>query len=47
MNSFWNDMDRILDRVENGYRLCILIYLNGYIENRMKAVITGGFGVPL
>ena len=23
-DKFWNDMDRILDRVWNGYRLCIL-----------------------
>ena len=32
---FWNDMDRILDRVWNGYRLCILGDLNGRIEERM------------
>ena len=33
---FRNNMDKILDRVENGYRLCILGYLNGWIgdENR-------------
>ena len=28
---FWNDMDRTLDSVENGYRLCILGDLNGWI----------------
>ena len=28
---FWNDMDRILDSVGNGYRLCILGDLNGQI----------------
>ena len=27
----WNDMDRTLDRVGNGYRLCILRDLNGWI----------------
>ena len=26
---FWNDMDRTLDSVGNGYRLCILGDLNG------------------
>ena len=26
---FWNDMDRILDRVENGYRFCFLGDLTG------------------
>ena len=25
---FWNDMDRTMDRVGNGYRLCMLIDLN-------------------
>ena len=28
-NRFWNDMERILDRVGNRYRLCILGGLNG------------------
>ena len=36
---FWNDMDRILDRVGNGCRLCIL-------GDRMRASIAGTFGVP-
>ena len=26
---FWNDMDRTLDNIGNGYRLCILGDLNG------------------
>ena len=26
---FWNDMDRTMDRVGNGYRLCVLGDLNG------------------
>ena len=28
---FWNDMDRTLDCVGNGYRSCILGDLNGWI----------------
>ena len=28
-DGFWNDLDRIEDRVGNGYRLCILGDLNG------------------
>ena len=39
-------MDRTLDNVGNGYRLCILGDLNRWIGNRMKAGITGAFGVP-
>ena len=38
-------MDRILDRVGNGYRLCILGDLNGWIRDRTRASITGAFGV--
>ena len=29
---FWNDMDRIADKVGNGYRLCILGDLNRWME---------------
>ena len=43
---FWNDMDRILDRVENGYRVCILGDLNGWIRDRMRPGINGAFGAP-
>ena len=39
-------MDRILDIVGNGYRLCILGDLNGWIEDKVRASITGLFGVP-
>ena len=39
-------MDRILNRVANGYRLCILSDLNGWIEDRTRAGITGAFLVP-
>ena len=38
-------MDRILDRVENGYRLCILGDLKGWIGDRTRTGITGTFGV--
>ena len=41
-----DNMDRILDRVGNGYRLCILADLNGWIGDRTRAGITGTFGVP-
>ena len=39
-------MDRILDRVGNGYRVCILGGLNGLIRDRTRAGITGASGVP-
>ena len=39
-------MDRTLDRIGNGYRLCILRHLNGWIGYRTIAGITGDFGVP-
>ena len=42
---FWNDMDRTLDSILNGYRLCFLD-LNGWIGERERAGITGAFGVP-
>ena len=31
---FWNDLDKIVDRVSNGYRLCIL----GDLEERMRMI---------
>ena len=43
---FWNDMDRILDREGNGYRLCILGDLNRWIGDRTSAGMTGAFRVP-
>ena len=36
------EVDRTLDSVGNGNRLCILVDLNGWIG----AGITGAFGVP-
>ena len=43
---FWKGMDRIVDSVKDGYRLCIMGDLNGYKGDRTKAGITGAFGVP-
>ena len=43
---FWNDVERTLDTVGNGYRLCIQGYLNKWIGERERAGITGTFGVP-
>ena len=37
---FWNDMDRTVDRVGNGYRLCVLGDLNEWIGDRVRADIT-------
>ena len=42
---FWNDMGKVLYRVDNGYRLCILGDLNGWIGDRTRGAITGAFGV--
>ena len=38
---FWNNLDRIVDREGNWYRLCVLGDLNGLTEDRMRADITG------
>ena len=43
---FWNGMDRILDRVVNRYRLCLLGDLKRWIGDRTRAGITGAFEVP-
>ena len=43
---FWNDLDRIVDRVGNWYILCVMGDLNGYIGVRVRAGITDVFGVP-
>ena len=42
---FWN-MERTLDNVGNGYRLCILGDHNGWVGDRTRVGITGAFGVP-
>ena len=39
-------MDRSLDSIGSGYRLCILGDLNGWIGNRTRAGITSAFEVP-
>ena len=43
---FWNDIVRTMDRVRNGYRLCVVGDLNGWIGDRARAGITGAFGFP-
>ena len=43
---FWNDLNRTLDSVRNEYRLYVLGDLNGWIRDRVRAGITGAFGVP-
>ena len=43
---FWNDMDRVLDRVSNEYRFWILGELNGWRGDRTRVGITGAFGIP-
>ena len=35
-----------MDSIGNGYRLCLLGDLNGWIGERTRAAITGAFGVP-
>ena len=35
-----------MDRIGNGYRLCVLGVLNGWIGDRVRAGITSDFGVP-
>ena len=44
--SFWNVLDRTVDRIGNGYRLWVLGDLNGWIGDRGRAKITGSFVVP-
>ena len=34
--SFWNDLDTIVDRVGNGYKLCVMGDLNGWIEDSKR-----------
>ena len=33
---FWNDLEKIVDRVRNRYRLCVLGDMNGWIGDRME-----------
>ena len=39
---FWSNLDRIVDREGNGYKLCVLCDLNGWVGDRLRAGITGG-----
>ena len=43
---WWNDMDKTLDNIGNGYRLCILGDLNGWIGDRTRTGITHASEVP-
>ena len=40
------EMDRLLDGKGNGYRLCILGDLNGWIGDKIRTGIAGAFAVP-
>ena len=42
---FWDDTDRTVDRIGNGYRLCMLGNLNEWIRDNMRARIAGAYGV--
>ena len=33
---FWNDLDRVVERVVNGYKLCVLGDLNGWVGDRRR-----------
>ena len=44
---FRNDMDRVLSRVVNGYRLCVIEDLNRWVRDRLREDITCPFGVPI
>ena len=41
-----DDLDRIVDRVRNGYRLFVLGDLNRWIGDRVKSGRSCAFGVP-
>ena len=43
---FCNDLNGVVDRIGNGYRLCAIGDLNGWLEDRSRVGVTGGFGVP-
>ena len=45
MERFWNDLERIVDRVRIGYRLVVLGDLNGWVGNRVRVGITGVFRI--
>ena len=41
----WNDLDRIVYILSNGYRLCVLVDLNGWVGDRIRVDLKGAFGV--
>ena len=43
---FWNDMERTLGNIWNGYRLCIPGDLSRWIGDRTRAGVTGVSEVP-
>ena len=43
---FCNDLDRIVNKVWNGYILCVLGDLNGCVGDQVRAGITGASGIP-
>ena len=38
---FWNDLDRVADRVSNGYKLCVLGDLNGWFGECVDSCLVG------
>ena len=42
---FWNDMKETLERVSGGFRIIVLCDLNGWVGDRKRDGITGGYGV--
>ena len=43
--NFWSDLNGVLDRVSGGFRVIVLGDLNGWIGDRKRDGIIGGFGV--
>ena len=46
MEGFWNELNRTVDRTGNGYRLCVMGNMNGWIGDRVRAGITDAFAFP-
>ena len=42
---FWNYWDRFVDRVGNGYRLCMMGDMNGWVGDRVRLFTDVAFGV--
>ena len=42
---FWNDLEKVVDRVVNRDRLCVLRYLNGWVRDSLRTCITHEFAV--